>query len=86
MNFVIYRQDIKKIINKPVQVRRYKYITALPGASAPTHKHQKTYQRKISQYFSDNLRIHIGPSIKGFATRRAVKIDSKIWCFTIFVF
>ena len=51
MNFVMYRQDIKKIINKPVQVRPYMYITAHPGASAPTHKHQKNLSEETLPVF-----------------------------------
>ena len=36
-----FRDNTKKIINKPVQVRPYRYITELPVSSAPAHNHHK---------------------------------------------
>ena len=36
-----FRENTKKFINKPVQVRQYKYIIELPVASAPSHNHHK---------------------------------------------
>ena len=40
-NLLLKYGEYKKIINKPVQVRLYKYITELPVTSEPFHNHQK---------------------------------------------
>ena len=47
----IFRENTKKFINKPVQVRPYKYITELPVSSAPSHNHHKNLSEETLPEF-----------------------------------
>ena len=41
----------KKFINKPVQVRPYRYIAELPASSAPSHNHHKNLSEETLPVF-----------------------------------
>ena len=45
------RENTKKFINKPVQVRPYRYITELPVSSAPAHNHHKNLSEETLPEF-----------------------------------
>ena len=50
-NLLLQYGENKKIINKSVQVRLYKYITELPVTSEPSHNHHKNLAEEILPVF-----------------------------------
>ena len=46
-----FRENTKKFINKPAQVRPYMYITELPVSSAPAHSHHKNLSEETLPVF-----------------------------------